>query len=75
MQATRTFLQSLGLPPGDLYSLPTSPKRFPDGAQYRVEIPSVEGPNALAAVLQKAQERQICLHRVSQGSGITMSLS
>ena len=38
--------------PGDiiLADLPTSAKRFPDGAQYRVEIPSVEGPEALEAV-------------------------
>jgi len=54
MQKTREFLQGLGLPPGDLYELPTSAKRFPDGAQYRVEIPSVEGPRALAAVLEEA---------------------
>ena len=44
MQATRAFLQSLGLPAGDLNELPTSPKRFPDGAQYRVEIPSYAAP-------------------------------
>jgi hypothetical protein len=72
MQATRAFLQSLGLPPGDLNELPTSPKRFPDGAQYRVEIPSVEGPRALAAVLEEAEARQVRLHRVSQGSGVML---
>ena len=72
MQATREFLQSLGLPPGDLYGLPTSAKRFPDGAQYRVEIPSVEGPRALAAVLEEAEARQVRVHRVSQGSGIML---
>jgi hypothetical protein len=47
MQATRRFLESLGLPSGDLHALPDSTKRFPDGAQYRVEIPSTEGPGAL----------------------------
>jgi len=72
MDATRTFLQSLGLPPGDLHDLPTSAKRFPDGAQYRVEIPSVEGPNALAAVLDEAQSREVLIHRVSQGSGVML---
>ena len=72
MQSTRAFLQSLGLPPGDLYDLPTSPKRFPDGAQYRVEIPSVEGPRALAAVLEEAEARQVRVHRISQGSGIML---
>jgi hypothetical protein len=72
MQATRNFLQRLGLPPGDLYELPTSAKRFPDGAQYRVEIPSVEGPRALAAVFAEAEARKVRVHRVSQGSGILL---
>ena len=72
MQATRVFLQSLGLPPGDLNELPTSSKRFPDGAQYRVEIPSVEGPRALVAVLEEAETRRVRLHRVSQGSGVML---
>lgn len=72
MQATRVFLQSLGLPPGDLNELPTSSKRFPDGAQYRVEIPSVEGPRALVAVLEEAEARRVRLHRVSQGSGVML---
>src|SRR5690349_16220240 len=72
MQATRDFLKRLGLPPGDLNELPTSTKRFPDGAQYRVEIPSVEGPRALAAVLAEAKARKVRVHRVSQGSGIML---
>jgi hypothetical protein len=72
MQLTRTFLQGLGLPPGDLYDLPTSSKRFPDGAQYRLEIPSVEGPRAMAAVLEEAEARKVRVHRISQGSGIML---
>jgi hypothetical protein len=55
-----------------LHSLPTSDKRFPDGAQYRVEIPSVEGPVALAAVLDEAAKRNVLIHRVSQGSGVML---
>ncbi|HEY3288529.1 MAG TPA: U32 family peptidase [Anaerolineae bacterium] len=72
MQATRDFLKKLGLPAGDLHDLPSSAKRFPDGAQYRVEIPSVEGPNALSAVLAEAEARKVRVHRVSQGSGIML---
>jgi hypothetical protein len=72
MDATRRFLESLGLPPGDLHSLPDSTKRFPDGAQYRVEIPSTEGPGALAAVLEEASLYGITIHRVSQGSGVML---
>ncbi|HTW05876.1 MAG TPA: hypothetical protein VME46_00080 [Acidimicrobiales bacterium] len=46
-----------------------SPHRFPDGAQFRVEIPSVEGPEALAAVLEEAERLGTVVNRVSQGSG------
>lgn len=69
MESTREFLRSLGLPGADAHDLPTSTKRFPDGAQYRVEIPSVEGPAAMEAVLGEADERGVLVHRVSQGSG------
>jgi hypothetical protein len=69
---TRDFLSSIGLPPGDLHSLPTSEKRFPDGAQYRVEIPSTEGPRCLEAVLEEADRLRVTVHRVSQGSGVFM---
>ena len=72
MQSTRAFLERLGLPSGDLHQMPDSPKRFPDGAQYRVEIPSVEGPGALAAVLEEGQARGVRIHRVSQGSGVML---
>ncbi len=72
MEATRRFLEAMGLPAGDLHSLPSSTKRFPDGAQYRVEIPSTEGPDALAAIIEEADRYQITIHRVSQGSGVMM---
>jgi len=67
---TRDFLHSIGLPPGDLNNLPGSDKRFPDGAQYRVEIPSTEGPRCLEAVLEEAGRLDVRVHRVSQGSGV-----
>jgi hypothetical protein len=67
---TRDFLSSIGLPPADLASLPTSQKRFPDGAQYRVEIPSTEGPLCLEAVLHEADALEVTVHRISQGSGV-----
>jgi hypothetical protein len=68
--STRDLLSSLGLPPGDLHDLPTSAKRFPDGAQYRIEIPSTEGPRCLEAVLEEAERLEVPVHRVSQGSGV-----
>jgi hypothetical protein len=54
--------------------LPTSAQRFDDGAAWRVEIPSVEGPEALIAVLDEARIRDVPIHRVSQGTGMTLML-
>ncbi len=68
----RALLRAMNLPESDLNTLPSSPKRFPDGAQYRVEIPSVEGPNAMRAVLDEAERRKVRVHRISQGSGIML---
>src|SRR6266545_3708664 len=58
------------MPEGDLDELPSSAKRFPDGAGYRIEIPSTEGPACLEAVLGEATARSVPVHRVSQGSGV-----
>ena len=46
-----------------------SSARFADGAQLRIEIPSVETPAALAAVVEDARSRNVPIHRASQGSG------
>ncbi|MGN6799855.1 MAG: hypothetical protein ACTHKS_17065, partial [Gaiellaceae bacterium] len=70
--AVRPFLRSLALPERDLIDLPDSGKRFPDGAMYRVEIPSTEGPRCLDAVLETAGTLDVRVHRVSQGSGVFM---
>ena len=48
---------------------PDAPKAFPDGAAFRIEIPSVEGPRVLAAVISAAEAEGITVNRVSQGSG------
>lgn len=70
MPSTSEVLTLLGLPARDAYLLPTSGKRFADGGEYRIEIPSVEGPRALEAVLAAADEHAVPVHRISQGSGI-----
>jgi hypothetical protein len=72
MKDSRAFLKSLGLPGADPADAPDSPLRFSDGGQYRIEIPSTEGPRALAAVLDEAEKRHVPVHRVSQGSGIML---
>jgi hypothetical protein len=52
--------------------LPDSTQRFPDGGQYRVEIPSVEGAGTAELVLDTAAELGVPVHRISQGSGISL---
>lgn len=51
--------------------LPDEPaaRTFPDGADFRIEIPSVEGPRVLEAVIDAAAAEGIIVNRVSQGSG------
>ena len=49
-----------------------SDARFADGLRYRIEIPSVEGPDVLRAVLEEADHRGVPVRRVSQGSGVMM---
>lgn len=46
--------------------------RFPDGAHFRIEIPSVEGPVVLKAVVDAAKANGVVVNRVSQGSGAMM---
>lgn len=54
--------------PSELVPPPSSVK-FPDGADFRLEIPSVEGPKVLAAVVKEAEHFGLTINRVSQGSG------
>ena len=72
MHTTRTFIESLGFLGRDPLELPTSQKRFADDAQYRFEIPSVEGPQCLKTVVEEAKKHKLIIHRVSQGSGIML---
>ena len=69
---SQSYLEGLGLPGRDLYDLPSSSLRFPDGEAFHLEIPSTEGPDSFEAVLDEARKHNIRVHRVSQGSGIWM---
>lgn len=63
-------LRELGLPSRDHHDHPVSEKRFPDGGQYRIEIPSTENVSAMKAVVEEAKKYNVRVHRVSQGTGI-----
>jgi len=65
------WLRTAGLEP-PARPWPDSPHRFADGRRYHFEIPSVEGPAVLRAVLDEAAARDLRIHRVSQGSGIML---
>lgn len=59
----------------DLFTnIPSSNKTFKDGSLFKIEIPSVESPHLLDAVIQESKARKLDIHRVSQGSGIMLLL-
>lgn len=72
MEATRFFLTKNGLPQGDAYHLPTSEKRFSDEAQYRFEVPGIQGPNAMNSLLEEINNLGLVIHRVTQTKGIML---
>ena len=74
MKETRDYLGKNGLPSGDLYALPTSVKRFDDGGQYRFEVPGIQGPAAMKALLEQLDNYEIAIHRVTQTKGIMFLL-
>ncbi|MFF3393572.1 hypothetical protein ACFYW1_21935 [Streptomyces sp. NPDC002669] len=65
-------LSALGIGAPARSPVDASPHVFPDGGLWRTEIPSVEGPEALAVVLEEAARLDVPVHRVSQGSGVWM---
>ena len=70
MKETRDYLKGIGMPAGDLYDLPTSEKRFEDGGQYRFEVPGIQGPGPMKALLEALDNYGIQIHRVTQTQGI-----
>lgn len=59
----RSFMEKMGIPGRDGHALPSSPKRFPDGCHYRIEIAGVEGLASLSALVEESQQRKIPIHR------------
>jgi hypothetical protein len=57
-------MEKAGIPGQDAYDLPTSKKRFPDGAWYRMEVSGVERPQVLEALVDEADKRKMPIHRL-----------
>lgn len=70
MNFTKKQLGKLGINEvsNDFVSL----KRFNDGAQYRFEVPGIQNPKAMKALLDEALKNNITLHRVTQTKGIML---
>lgn len=66
-------MEKLGMSGREAYDLPTSEKRFPDGAWYRMEISGVERPSTLEALIDERQKRDVPVHRlISTVMGATL---
>src|SRR5512139_4043135 len=69
-EETRDYLKKIGLPPGDLFDMPTSSARFPDGGAYRIEVPTVNTAGAVEALLNTATKNNITINRVTETYGM-----
>jgi hypothetical protein len=67
---TRNYLKKIGLPPGDLFDMPTSSARFADGGAFRIEVPTVNTAEAVAALLSTATKNNITINRVTETYGM-----
>ena len=65
----RNYMEKEGIPGRDAYELPTSPKTFPDGANYRIEIAGVERASTMEAMIDEARKRNLAVHRVIAAVG------
>lgn len=50
-------------------SLAPGIRTYKDGGHYRIEVPSIEGPRVLEALIREAKNLGVTLNRISQGSG------
>ncbi|MDR1727948.1 MAG: peptidase [Acidobacteriota bacterium] len=69
-QATRDAVAKLGLPKGDAFDLPSSDKRFPDGAHFRIECPTVNSSETVKALLDTSVENGITINRITETYGM-----
>ena len=70
MENTRNFLKEMGI--NKVSNDYVSSKRFDDGGQYRFEVPGIQSPKTMKALLVEAEGNDIFIHRVTQTKGIMM---
>jgi hypothetical protein len=64
------FLESQGLPSTDNDGLQESEARFPDGASYRIEVPTINSVGAMRKLLDVATKQKFVVNRASITYGI-----
>ena len=70
MEDTKRFLKKTGI--DEVSQDYVSPKRFSDGGQYRFEVPGIQSPKTMKALLEESGKNDIFIHRVTQTKGIMM---
>ncbi len=70
MDDTKEFLKKIGIE--ETYKDFQSDKRFKDGGQYRFEVPGIQSPKTMNALLKESVKNNIFIHRVTQTKGIMM---
>jgi hypothetical protein len=69
-EATREYLKKIGMPQGDAYDMPSSSLRFPDGGAFRIEVPTVNSAESVAALLETAAKQGVTINRVTETYGM-----
>ena len=69
-EETRKYLKKIGMPQGDAYDMPSSALRFPDGGAFRIEVPTVNSAEAVAALLETSTKNGITINRVTETYGM-----
>ena len=70
MDDTKEFLKEMGIE--ETYKDFQSDKRFKDGGQYRFEVPGIQSPKTMNALLKESVKNNVFIHRVTQTKGIMM---
>lgn len=70
MNNTKDFLKQIGIDEVD--SSYESDKRFEDGGQFRFEVPGIQSPKTMKALLDEAGRQNLVIHRVTQTKGIML---
>ncbi|MGN0177434.1 MAG: peptidase [Methanobrevibacter sp.] len=70
MEKTKEFLKKIGI--NEVFDDFKSDNRFGDGGQYRFEVPGIQSPKTMEALLKESVKQDIFIHRITQTKGIMM---